>query len=421
MRKLIALFITLCLLAMPFATVSLAESAEYAAGVTVEDNADSQYAAPYQATFVYEDTDEKDAVSVTVAGNFQFGKWEDPAVVDFMNEEKTDEPQIFSVYEYEPEGMFNTTTNAISYEMEETADEHFELTLPLPGNLYYYDYTVTYDDETQVTIQDPANPSAKNENTGNDSNHSLFYVGEAANTTIGQEKIYARPDQNGTVEYVSYTAADGTDQPLGIYLPYGYDPEKTYKTIYVSHGGGGNEAEWMGIGALPNIMDNLIAEGLTEEVICVTMNHSYMFGLEWFEADPMKAQNMKENIIPYVEEHYSVSKDPADRAVCGLSGGAATTLYMVQHIADTFGYYGIFSETKGGFEEGITKEQFDGLVIYQTAGVIDFGRAGTTLFADKLDELGVEHGFDIFGGGHDWGMWRQSFTTFVTDYLWKAE
>ena len=44
--------------------------------------------------------------------------------------------------------MFNTgyglNNDTAIYELTETKDERFEITLPLPGNLYYYDYTVTY-------------------------------------------------------------------------------------------------------------------------------------------------------------------------------------------------------------------------------------------------------------------------------------
>ena len=48
------------------------------------------------------------------------------------------------------------------YELEETGDERFEITLPLPGNQYFYDYTVEYSDGSKVTIQDPVNPSKRN-------------------------------------------------------------------------------------------------------------------------------------------------------------------------------------------------------------------------------------------------------------------
>ena len=49
------------------------------AGVTVEKNTEFKDVkdADYQATFVYEDTDERNAVSVNVLGGFQFYKHDD--------------------------------------------------------------------------------------------------------------------------------------------------------------------------------------------------------------------------------------------------------------------------------------------------------------------------------------------------------
>ena len=52
--------------------VSVNAQETYKPGVTVEENSNDAYEADYQATFVYEDSDEKDAVSVTVTGNMQF-------------------------------------------------------------------------------------------------------------------------------------------------------------------------------------------------------------------------------------------------------------------------------------------------------------------------------------------------------------
>ena len=48
------------------------------------------------------------------------------------------------------------------YELEETETKDSRLPLPLPGNQYFYDYTVEYSDGSKVTIQDPVNPSKKN-------------------------------------------------------------------------------------------------------------------------------------------------------------------------------------------------------------------------------------------------------------------
>ena len=286
-------------------TALTAQNAVYSPGVTVEKNTNPDWDADYTATFVYEDKDARDAERVTVSGNFQFYSLNDPVV---KNYEKTADPtgaKVYSAYDYDKDNaMFNVSggqnNDTPIYELEETGDERFEITLPLPGNQYFYDYTVEYSDGSKVTIQDPVNPSKKNSLTDHDSGHSVFYVGNSENTTAGQEYIYPRADgQTGKYEFIEYKDAHNTDeetQSLGVYLPYNYDPSKTYKTIYVSHGGGGNEAEWMEIGSLPNIMDNILAEKEAAESVVVTMDNSH-FGWDY----DLIAKNFKENIIPASE------------------------------------------------------------------------------------------------------------------------
>jgi enterochelin esterase-like enzyme len=404
------------------------DAVDYTAGVTVTENTDTNSDAHYVATFVYKDEDaDRDAVSVTVGGNMQWFSYDDEVVSDFVNTGSAEGATVYRAEEYTSD-LFNTGYNPASfaceqYDMDEVEDETFVVSIALPGNLYYYDYTVTYDDGTTETIQDPANPSVANDFNGHDSGHSLVYVGSADDCEEGQEYIYARDDQNGTTAFVTYTATDGTEQPLEVYLPYGYDEGTTYKTIYVSHGGGGNEAEWMNIGAVSNIMDNLIAEGEAEPMVVVTMDNTYW---EW-DYDTI-AKNFEENIIPYIEENYSVSTSADDRAMCGLSMGSMTTTTLMQEYTDMFDTYGCFS----GANVGAEIKDLDTLKekgIYISAGNIDMALMGDTYGTDedrttnglvtKLKEEDVDDYFEVLPGAHDWGFWRYTFTNFVKDHLWK--
>ena len=366
----------------------------YQAGVTVEENINPAYDGDYITTFVYEDQDIKDAVKVTVSGNLQFYSKDDEAVKNYTQTLDFSQAKVYNAYEYK-DGMFNTgyglNNDTAIYELTETKDERFEITLPLPGNLYYYDYTVTYADGTTVTIQDPANPSLKNDYNNHDAGHSLVYVGSSKNTIDGQEYVYARDDnQKGTYSFVNYDAIDGTKQPLGIYLPYNYDATKSYKTIYVSHGGGGNEVEWMTIGAVPNIMNNLLADKEVAEAIVVTMDNTY-FGWDY---DQIK-NNLMNHIIPFIEANYSVSTISNDRAFCGLSMGGLTTTSIYTTLADKFGYLGIWSATDPNTDISAIKNA-DKPTLLLAAGIVDYGKVGFTGNKDfagllaNLDEAGIK-------------------------------
>ncbi len=401
---------------------------QYQPGVTVEKNSTGKSDADYQATFVYEDTDERDAVSVSVAGSLQFYKHDD--ITDgFIKTGTAAGAKVYDAYHYE-KGMFNTgyglNGDSQSYDLTEVEDERFEITLPLPGNLYYYDYTVTYADGSKVTIQDPSNKSPNNSFNGHDAGHSLLYVGDKNNTASGQEYVYARNDKNGTLKYDTYASLDGTQQPLGIYLPAGYDSSKVYKTIYVSHGGGGNETDWMTIGALPNIMDNLIADQEVAEAIVVTMDNTY------YNFDATKTvDNLTKNIIPYVEKTYSVSKNSKDRAVCGLSAGGTFTANTLVNAYKEFGYFGVWSPRNTVVaplvEDGtIGKDalnEYKNNVYYIGVGKLDISlrQNQEKLLYDTLTNAGVDASIEYKNGAHDWYVWRDLFTTFAKDYLWDVE
>jgi enterochelin esterase-like enzyme len=210
---------------------------------------------------------------------------------------------------------------------------------------------------------------------------------------------------------------------LEVYLPYGYDESQTYKTLYVSHGGGGNEAEWMNIGALSNILDNLIAEGKVEPMVVVTMDNTYW---EW-DFDNIY-ENFKESIIPYIEENYSVSTDAADRGLCGLSAGSIMTSTMAQQQPEMFQYYGMFSAANVNADL-TDATALDGKGLYISSGNVDFGLMGddygtesdrtSICLTEKFDKNDIEYSFEVLPGAHDWGYWRYVITNFMKDHLWK--
>ena len=393
------------------------------AGVEVEKNTNEEWAAPYVATFTYVNDSDKEIESISIRGGWQFYK--ESEVGSYVGAADNSSIPCYDAYHYE-DGMFagssSTMTNGmIDYPLTKVANDTWQVQIPCPANQYFYAYWITYaDGSVAEKVYDPANlPKAAP--SGSDAGWSLLLVGDASTADKGQEFIYPGETPHGKVEYRPYTAEDGSEQWIGIYTPAGYDKTKKYPTIYVSHGGGGNEDEWYTIGSVNEIMDNLISLGLADEAIVVTMNNTY-FGWDYDRI----YKNTVECIIPFVEYNYSVYTEASGRAFCGLSMGSMTTNNFAVYNPEVFDYFGSFSGGISGLDaakEAVNVEALNSKTLYLTAGNIDMAWNNTmgissVDFMKMYDELGVDYTFDLLLGSHDWYVWRESFTNFVRDYLW---
>lgn len=412
-------------------------------GITITDNTTGLSEAKYQVTFVVDSTKLGENVeNIQLQGGFQFIKSSEAPWYQ-ENGASNDGIRWYSAYEYE-QGMyptggcgnterteFNYNGNYILYDM--VKDENlYSVTLPLPATEYFYGYFVTYSDGSAVVVQDPVNPSKNNEINNHDATWSYFYVGNSSDALAGQSYIYPRNNNMGSYQYDTYIAYDGTENCLGIYLPNGYSLGNNYKTIYLAHGNGGNETEWCQLGSAGNIVDNLIAEGELADSIIVTLNNSHFSGTGFdIKSNVILAQDVVNNVIPFIEKNYKVSTDPKDRAYAGLSAGGVAASTVMEIAPDSFGYFGIISVAVQIDDEVFTDELISKLQtkkIYLSAGTVDFGLINSFFKASildfmlpKLDAENIDYTFEIQNGGHDWNTWRGAFTTFAKDILWNQE
>lgn len=422
MKKFIAMLASIAIMLTVISNVVALEYNKIIPGYSVSENVDFLNSdAANQVRFTYQ-TDE-DLEKVELVGGFAF--YTEEAAQTYL-----DGGSVGTIPPVSPEnfkqGMFTTghlvsPGGYVTIEMNEVEKGLWVIDVPLPNGQYYYRFNLYESGATSAKqIVDPANkPFANGEN---DSGWSLLYVGDNKDCLEYQEYIFPRNDnEKGSVEYVSYEAIDGTKQPMGVYLPKGYDSRNTYKTLYLSHGSGGNEVEWMEIGSAANIMDNLIAEGFVEDTIIITLDHTY-FNLG--NSEPGRGfekikDNLMDYVIPYVESNYNVSLNAADRAFAGLSGGSRLATFLYQENAGDFGYFGMFSHTLRGVDvENIENNEFPTLMLGY--GNLDpFGKQYYPDFTNRLRAAGIDYDLYDVNGGHDWGAWRSLLTIFVKDYLWK--
>ena len=117
---------------------------------------------------------------------------------------------------------------------------------------------------------------------------------------------------HGSLSDVSYVDPQSTNpvgtHPLAIYLPPGYNPHRRvpYPTLYLSHGGGGNEVDWTTQGVANRIIDNLIAARMVQPMVIVMTDFNNLGTCSLFDGS-CYATDVSNYVIPYVDAHYNVS------------------------------------------------------------------------------------------------------------------
>jgi len=178
----------------------------------------------------------------------------------------------------------------------------------------------------------------------------------------------------------------------------------------MQHGGGQDQSDWMNMGDVPVIMDNLIQDGSTEPAVVITTNTNYL------GSSAQGYPNLRNIVIPFVESNYNVSTAAIDRAFAGLSAGSSVTQGLIRFDATKFGYYGPWS---GGASVPATTANLDKPYILFGGGRWDFGLPNANTVA-ALDQVAFVENV-VVAGAHDFNTWNQMFTTWARDYLWHPE
>jgi enterochelin esterase family protein len=227
---------------------------------------------------------------------------------------------------------------------------------------------------------------------------------------------------------------------LNIYAPPGYDKDtdKKYPVLYIQHGGGEDETGWAVQGKTDIILDNLIAAGKAKPMLVVMANGNVPSpggGRGGYSRAGMAgfADELLNNIVPFVESRYRVLANAENRALAGLSMGGGQAFYVGLGNKDTFASVGCFSTGlfggiaspaggAGGFD---AEAQMPGLltdsqsfndslkVFYISVGEQDPRIEPTKKAVANFKEHGLKVEFASFPGGHEWQVWRKSLHDFA--------
>ncbi|WP_407430674.1 alpha/beta hydrolase-fold protein [Arcticibacter sp.] len=214
---------------------------------------------------------------------------------------------------------------------------------------------------------------------------------------------------HGKIDYRYYKSATlDTLRRALVYTPPGYDAsgKTAYPVLYLIHGGSDTEETWTKVGRAHLIADNLIADGKAVPMIIVMP-----YGNVRPDPMPSFAQDVVNDLIAFVEDHYRVLKDSKNRAVAGFSVGGGQTLNIGLTHTDKFAYvcsYAPYTATEE-FRKNFSSWSPDGNQINNrlklftiSVGTEDFLYESVKQNISMFKEKGLHVKTYIVPGGHTW-------------------
>jgi len=178
-------------------------------------------------------------------------------------------------------------------------------------------------------------------------------------TTCPAETMTKRADiAYGTVEHITYdSVTTGLERGVNVLLPADYSEEKQYAVLYFLHGIFGDENSLIGDNnnKIKEVVGNLVADGRLRDVIVVfpnmyaktDPNQQPAFNSEAVLPYDNFINDLVNDLIPVIEDRYSVLTDRENRAILGFSMGGRETLFIGLSRPDLFGYIGAIAPAPG--------------------------------------------------------------------------
>ena len=291
---------------------------------------------------------------------------------------------------------------------------------PLKADMYAYHFNVD-----GVQIPDPSNTYAAF--TAMPPYSQLVVHGDGP-AFYDAENV---PHGNVT-RHIYYSVVTKGERELYVYTPPGYDPKKSYPVVYLLGGSGELPSNWMYDGRVNFIMDNLLAEDKAVPMIIAIPNNQVVhrnhpkhteLTFDIFEKE------LRNEVIPLIDQSYSTIKSPKGRAISGLSMGGRHSMFIGFRSLDLFANFGILSAGDTEPETSLThfltdsnvNDKVDYLFVGQgTMEASGFFNQRCQALHDALDNHNIKHDYYIGGyGGHDWSTWRHLLYFRFLPNLWK--
>lgn len=234
----------------------------------------------------------------------------------------------------------------------------------------------------------------------------------------------------------------GLNRAYTVYLPEGYSPEHHYPILYLLHGKGGVNTDWVVQGKVREVADRLVKSSELQPTVIVMPdggedNTPGRFGYFDIEGWPYESFFFEE-FMPAIEAKYNAGGSKDSRAIAGLSmGGGGATSYAQRH-PDLFGSVYAMSalmDLPDGRElnspndrynasvranscinfvkdaDDAAKDSLRSVVWFIDCGDDDFLLTRNLDFYEAMRRAGVPAELRVRDGGHDWEYWHTALYT----------
>ncbi|MGB7801168.1 esterase [Buttiauxella sp.] len=245
---------------------------------------------------------------------------------------------------------------------------------------------------------------------------------------------------HGDLRRLTYhSSALQAERQIYVWTPPGYKAGgEPLPVLYFYHGFGDTGLSAITQGRIPQIMDNLLAEGKIKPMLVVvpdTETNIQQAVAENFppverrkDFYPLNAsaadKELMQDIIPLIDSRFTTRKEAAGRALAGLSQGGYQALVSGMSHLESFGWLATFSgvTTTTVPNEAVSRQLTQPkainqqlrnftLVVGEKDGVTGKDIAG---LKSELEQQGVKFTYKLYPGlGHEMDVWRPAYAEFV--------
>ena len=275
-----------------------------------------------------------------------------------------------------------------------------------------FEYGILLDKNVRQVVQDLANPLQR----------PGLFGGILSELRMPEyvlpDAVVRRPDVprgTRTDNILIESAVLGYPLAYRVYMPAGYEEMDALASIYALDGENFINDDF---GALPIVLDNLIADGRMRPAIAVFIDARDPEDLSinrrgfQFTENSRYAQFITEELIPAVDDAYHTDANSRSRAIIGGSLGGVGAFFMGAAHPDFFGQIGAFSAPLSYIARSIQlyrQASERNVNIFIVSGRPEWDVGDVSTVAGFFDLHGYPHQYLVDDGqGHSFILWRDA-------------